>query len=154
MIAPAITLYSVVLGVHIAAVVIAFGVTFAYPVIFAAARRDPDGLAWFHRMQTRLGHRLILPGLGVVILAGIYLATKGHYWKEFWVQWSLGAALVLGAVGSAYMTPRERRLAELAAQDPQGAEYQALGKQVGIVGSLLSLLVLVTVFVMTLKPFS
>lgn len=150
----AITLYSVVLAVHIAAVVVAFGVTFAYPIVFTTARRDPSGVAWFHRMQVRLGRRLIYPGLAVVILAGIYLASKGHYWKEFWVQWSLGASLVIGAVGGSFLLPRERKLAELAERDPSSEEYAALGKQVGITGSLLSLLVLVTVFVMTAKPFS
>ncbi len=150
----AVELYPVIRAVHIAAVVIAFGVTFAYPVIFVAARRDPSGLAWFHRMQVRLGRTIIYPGLAVVILAGIYLTSKGNYWKEFWVQWSLGAALVIGAVGGSFMLPRERKLAELAEADPASAEYQALGKKVGIVGSLMSLLVLITIFVMTAKPFS
>jgi uncharacterized membrane protein len=154
MISLAVQLYDVVLFVHIAAVVIAFGVTFAYPVIFVAARRDPTGLAWFHRMQVRLGQRLIYPGLAVIIIAGIYLASKRHAWDEFWVQWSLGAALVIGALGGSFMLPRERKLAEMAEADPASSEYQALGQKVGTVGALMSLLVLVTVFVMTVKPFS
>jgi hypothetical protein len=150
----AVQLYDVILFVHIAAVVIAFGVTFAYPIIFTAARRDPEGLAWFHRMQVRLGRRLIYPGLAVIILAGIYLASKRHAWDEFYVQWSLGAAIVIGALGGSFMLPRERKLAELAEAGPSAPEYERIGKQTGIVGSLMSLLVLITVFVMTVKPFS
>ena len=40
--APAVVFYEVVLAVHVMAVVVAFGVTFAFPIVFAvAARHDP-----------------------------------------------------------------------------------------------------------------
>lgn len=160
----ALELYDAVLALHIA-VVVAFGVTFAYPIMYAAASRsEARSLPAFHRLQAVLGQRLVSPGLAVVVIAGIYLASKGHSWSEFWVQWGLGAAIVIGGVGGAYLNPRERRLAEIAERDVgQSAgggavslsqEYRGLARQVGIGSGLMSLLVLVTVFVMTAKPFS
>ncbi len=64
------------------------------------------------------------------------------------------SSLVIGAVGGGFLLPREQRLAELAADERSRDDHQSLGKQVGIAGSLLSLLVLITVFVMTANPFS
>ena len=55
-----ISFYNVVLFIHITAVVLAFGVTFAYPVVFAAARQSHRRhLPFFHRMQHVIGQRLI-----------------------------------------------------------------------------------------------
>ena len=52
----AITFYDVVLTVHILAVVVAFGVVFAYPVIDAQVRRaGPGDLAALHRLHVALG---------------------------------------------------------------------------------------------------
>lgn len=150
----AVQLYDFVLAVHIAAVVIAFGATFAYPIIHAAVRRDPAGLAWFRRVQLVLARRLISPGLLIVILAGLYLASKRHAFDEFWVQWSLAAALVIGGVEGAFMIPRYRRLIEGAEADPAAAEHAKTSKQVTAVGAFLGLLVVITIFVMVTKPFS
>ena len=50
--------YDVVLALHIMAVVVAFGVTFAYPIMFAvAARHDARGrpAAAPHRVHDRAG---------------------------------------------------------------------------------------------------
>jgi hypothetical protein len=91
--------------VHIAAVVVAFGVTFAYPLfVLAGARLDPSAMPWFHRMQQLIGRRLINPGLGVVLLAGIYLASYLDKWHAFYVQWGIGVVIVLGALEGAFMT--------------------------------------------------
>ena len=69
------------------------------------------------RAERAVGQRLITPGLGVVLLAGIYLASKLHAWSAFYVQWGLGVAIVLGALGGMFFAPTEKRLAELADTD-------------------------------------
>jgi hypothetical protein len=155
----ALTGFTVVLAVHIMAVVVAFGVIFAYPLIsFLGRRMDPSGLAWYHRMQGKIGRTLVAPGLLVVFLAGLYLASKLHSFSDFYVQWGIGAAIVLGGLSGGYFAPREARLATLAARDvgsgPDGTggklgpEYVALSRQVDIVGGVACLLVLVTIFLM------
>ncbi|HEX2017078.1 MAG TPA: DUF2269 family protein [Solirubrobacteraceae bacterium] len=158
----AVSLFEIALAVHIAAVVIGFGVTFAYPVFYGYGRRlDPRAMPWFHRVAERIGKTVISPGLLVVVLVGIYLTSHLHQWSAFYVQWGMGAAIVLGALGGAYFSPRERRLAELATRDvaaagPEGdvrfsAEYERLFRQISIVGMLSSLLVLVTIFLMSVQ---
>ena len=161
MLAPAVMFWQVILALHIVAVVVAFGVTFAYPVIFTVgARMDPRAMPWFHRMQVQIGRRLVNPGLLVVVLAGIYLASKLHQWSSFYVQWGIGVALVLGGLEGAFMMPRSRRLAELAEADVEragggevtwSAEYEKLGRQAGIVGALMGLLVIITIYLMTVQ---
>lgn len=161
MLVTAVAFWQIVLAIHIAAVVVAFGVTFAYPVINAlATRMDPRAMPWYHRTQVILGTRLITPGLAVVLIAGIYLASKLHQWSFFFVQWGLAVTIVLGALGGLFFAPSERKLAELADRDVKaagdgevkwGADYQALERRVALVGAISSLLILITIYVMTVQ---
>jgi hypothetical protein len=150
MLVTAVAFPDVVLAVHIAAVLITFGVIFAYPVIYlAAAQLGPQAMPVYYRMRALLGRRLISPGLGLVLVAGIYLASDLHQWKHFYTQWGVAIVVVIGAIQGAFLTPREKRLAELAEGDVSGPEYQALSKRVAMVDSLLLVLVLATVYLMT-----
>jgi hypothetical protein len=161
MLIQAVVFWQLVLAVHIVAVVAGFGVVFAYPVfVLAGARLDPRAMPWFHRMQQMVGRRLINPALGVVLIAGIYLASDLHQWKQFYVGWGVVAVVVIGALEGAVMIPGEGRLAELAERDIAAAgdgavawspEYQAQVRRVGAFGALLSLLIVVTVFLMTVQ---
>jgi hypothetical protein len=160
MLIPAVTFYTFALAIHIASIVIAFGVTFAYPVIYAVGiRSEARSMPGIHRIQGSVGKFVISPFLGLALLAGIYLASKLHTWSDFYVQWGLGVIVILGGLGGAYFAPRERRLAELAdrdlaAGDPHAsdfafsAEYTALRKQVFSVNVAANLLVLLTIYFM------
>ncbi len=158
----AASLYEIVLAVHIMAVVVGFGVTFAYPIMFSvAARHDPRSLPLMHRVEYTIERYLVNPGLLLVVLAGIYLASDGHHWSEFFVQWGLGAALVIGGLVGAVMIPTAKRAEQLAARDlaaaAEGAtelspEYRAAVRRLSTVGSLLSALVLVTILFMAIQP--
>lgn len=159
MLVPAVAFTQVVLALHIVAVVLAFGVTFAYPLFLAAgARMDPRAMPWFHRTQGLIGQRLISPGLLVVIVAGIYLASKEHQWHAFYVQWGLAIAVVIGALGGAFFSPSERKLSTLAERDIAAAgdgevawseEYKEVLSRVRVVGALTDVLIVVTIYLMT-----
>lgn len=159
---PAASAYEIVLAIHIMAVVVAFGVTFAYPIMFAiTARHEPRSLPLMHRIATMIDRALVNGGLTVVVLAGIFLATDGKRWSEFFVQWGLGAAIVIGALVGSVMIPAGKRARALAERDIAAAgggeiemsdEYQAVVRRLQRVGSLLSALVLVTILVMAIKP--
>jgi uncharacterized membrane protein len=158
-VAPAVTFAEVVLAVHIMAVIVAFGATFAYPIMFSvAARRDPRSLPVLHRVEYSIERRLVNPGLLIVLVAGIYLASHLHSWSAFYVQWGLAAVVVIGAVVGSVMIPTAKRAEALAERDVAASgqdaislseEYRALTRRLASVGSLLSLLVLVTVYFMT-----
>jgi hypothetical protein len=154
--------YEIVLALHIMAVVIAFGVTFAYPIMFAVgARQDPRSLPLLHRIEYTIERTLVNGGLVVVVAAGIFLASDGHLWSEFFVQWGLGAAIVIGGLVGSVMIPTAKRAEAVAARDvaaagegevPMSDEYRALVRRLSTVGPLLSLIVLLTIAVMVIKP--
>ncbi len=154
----AVSAYDVVLAIHIMAVVVTFGVVFAYPIMFGvAAKADPRSLPLIHRIETRIERTLVNGGLVVVVGAGIFLATDGKHWSEFFVQWGLGAAIVIGGLVGAVMIPASKRAQQLAERDlaaggEMSAEYQAVTRRLAIVGSLLSVLVLLTILFMAVKP--
>jgi uncharacterized membrane protein len=154
--------YDVVLAVHIMAVVIAFGWTFTLPIVYAvAAKRDPRSLPVLHRIELLINRFILNPALVVVVGAGIFLASDGHHWNEFFVQWGLGAVLVIGAIVGSVTIPAGKRAEQLAARDiaasgdrpiELSAEYQAIVRRLSRVGPLLSLLVLLTILFMAIKP--
>jgi hypothetical protein len=161
---PAVTFYTFALAVHIAAIVIAFGVTFAYPVMYAVGiRSEPRSMPGIHRIQDTVGKFVISPFIGLALLAGIYLASKLHVWSDFYVQWGLVVIVVIGALGGVFFAPRERRLAELAERDiaaadqaspsePNvvfGAEYKELRQLVFRVNVLADVLILLSIYFMT-----
>ena len=154
--------YEIVLALHIIAVVVAFGATFIYPVMFAVgARGDPRSLPLLHRVEYTIERTLTNFGLLVVLGAGIFLASDRHQWSEFFVQWGLAAAVVIGGLIGAVMIPTAKRAEQVAARDIEAAgggeielseEYRALVRRLGRVGSLLSALVVVTIAIMVVKP--
>jgi hypothetical protein len=164
MLVPAVTFYTVALAIHIAAIVIAFGVTFAYPVMYGVGiRSEPASMPGFHRIQDSVGKFVITPFLAVALAAGIYLASKLHVWSLFYVQWGLAVIILIGGLGGAFFAPRERRLAELAERDLAAAgpspgstgatifsaEYLALRRQIFLVNLGANVLVLATIYFMT-----
>ena len=154
--------YELVLALHIIAVVVAFGVAFAYPVMFAVgARRDPRSLPLLHRVEYTIERTLMNFGLLFVLGAGIFLASDGHLWSEFFVQWGLAAVVVIGGLVGSVMIPTAKRAEQVAARDIQAAgggevelsdDYRALVRRLGSVGSLLSAIVVVTIVIMVVKP--
>jgi hypothetical protein len=155
--------YELVLALHVMAVVVAFGVTFAYPVMFGvAAKHGVRSMPLLHRIEYTIERMLINPGLLVVLAAGIFLASDGHHWGQFFVQWGLGVAIVIGAVVGSVMIPTAKRAEQVAIRDLSAAsgeadvemseEYQALVRRLSTVGTGLSLLVLVTILFMVVKP--
>jgi hypothetical protein len=158
MFATALRFYDIVTFLHILAVVLAFGVTFTYGLTEAlTARLAPDKLPWLHRLQYEIGRKFITPAATVVLLAGLYLALSGDGpfdLKDWWVGFGLLSILVILGLNGAYFNPREKRLSELAERDLAGGgigpEYQALSRQVAVVGGLTGLLIVVTVLFMVL----
>jgi hypothetical protein len=157
-----VTAYSVVLAVHIMAVVFAFGATLAYPVLLGAiSKADSRALPALYKALHAISVRVIMPGLAVVVVCGIYLASDHKLWSDFFVQWGLGAAVAIGAVEGMFLSPNERRLVEVAERDLTAsgegefvgsAEHDALVRRIGAVGASMDLIVLVTILFMAIKP--
>jgi len=153
-----------VLAVHILGVVVGFGVTFAYPIFFrVGSRLEPGAMPWFFRMMQLLTRQLVYPGLLIVLVCGIYLASQKHQFSAFYVQWGFFAVVAIGALEGGLIAPRVRKLIvvsqrELAAAPVAGAgpssafsfsgDYRAVFNQLSIAGAAQSLIVILTVFFM------
>ena len=154
----AVAFFEVVLALHILAVVFAFGATFAYPVLLGTvAKADTRAMPALYRALHAISQRVIMPGLGLVVIFGIYLASHLHVWNTFFVQWGLAVSIVIGAVEGVYLGPREKRLIEVADRDlaaagdgqvTPSAEHDALVRRIGLVGALMDLLVVLTIYFM------
>ncbi len=152
----AITFYDVILTVHILAVVVAFGVMFAHPVIDAQVRSSGGAdLAALHRLHVALARRLITPAMTVVLLAGLYLAIDRWSLGDPWISATFAVLLVLFVLTSSVLVPADLRLAEIAERAEAGAggeEYERERRMANRFGGLALLLVVVAIFLMVAKP--
>jgi hypothetical protein len=141
----AIVFYDVVLSIHVMAIVAAFGVWFAYPLLVVR------GDAAAHRAQVRVARMVVTPAGTLALLAGVYLASDRSYWSEVWVSVPLLILIVLMGITGAYFVPRQQRLAELA-EAGAGPEYATLATQVERVAFAAAGLVVIAIFFMVAKP--
>ncbi|HET6570336.1 MAG TPA: DUF2269 family protein [Solirubrobacterales bacterium] len=164
MAAGVITFYWTVVFVHVVSVVVGFGPTFVYPILWRHARKSyPRSLPYMlHTMET-IGKAVIGPASLLILLSGIYLVSDGPYdFSATFVQVALPIIVVLILAGPLYFGRSEGKLAELAERDiaaspPDGEvrlsdEFDALFRQVTVVARLASLAVLVALFFMVVKP--
>ncbi len=157
-----VAFYNVVLAVHIAAVVFAFGATLAYPVLLGTiTKADSRALPALYKAMHAISTKVIMPGLALVLICGIYMASDAKLWSEFFVQWGFGAVIVIGAVEGMFLSPREKKLCEVADRDlaasgegpfQPSSEHDTLVKQIGGIGALMDTIVLLTILFMAIKP--
>ena len=154
-----VTAYSVGLFVHILAVVVGVGATYAFPVVLAWVERfAPESVPPVYAALRRVDRIIVTPGLVIVLLGGLYLLSEGGIEaSESWVTVGFIAVLALLGMTHAYFRPRWDRGIELAERDlanggELGEEFRANSKQMAIAGMLMSLLVVVTIFFMVVKP--
>ena len=77
--AAVISLYNIVLWIHVTAVVGAFGLTLAYPLLMSSARQGAErALPSLHWLIGMWGARLVSIGGLVVLAAGLYLASTAR----------------------------------------------------------------------------
>src|SRR3954462_7756257 len=110
----ALTSYSVVMALHIMAVLAAYGLPLAAPLFLPYLRRKhPRSMPGVHDVQHRLNIRLTGPGTVLILAAGIYMASKHHLWDETWVAVPVAIIAVIAVVGGAVIVPSTRRMATL-----------------------------------------
>jgi uncharacterized membrane protein len=159
----AVTGYEISLWVHISAVVIGLGATFAESIAFPVAMRlDARHLPYVHRLQLAINQYLATPALVVILLTGMYQVSDADLsFGDFWISASFAILVVLGGLLGAYFVPADRRLGPLAQRDIERSgdgqvvlsdEYQRAARTEGIVGMVAGLLVIVVIYLMVTKP--
>ena len=163
MIATAVAFYDVITFVHVSAVVVGFGPTYAYAVFAAVASRDSlrgslavaRGIVAWNRVALNIAMVLIL-------VTGLYLAGERWDFSEFFISWGLVAILLLFGLAHGYFGPRERQMVEILEEEVAAGRgestdapdrFSAIETQVDRMGGIAGLVVLLTIYVMTAKPF-
>jgi hypothetical protein len=153
----AVTFYDVSVWLHVSAVVVGFGATFAESITFPVAMKmDVRHLPFVHKLGIAINQRMASPALALIIITGIYQTADRWEFSQFWISATFVIALILGGLNGAYFIPRERRLLaqierELAESGEPSADYQRKARQLGMVGALAGLLVLLAIFFMVTK---
>ena len=154
----AIAFYDISVFVHVAAVVVGFGATFAESLMFPVAMKvGKQHLPYVHRLQLAINQRLASPALLLIIITGIYQTADRWEFGDFWISATFLIAIVLGGLIGAYFIPSDRRLAPLAERDLAATgdvshAYQRQARRQGMLGALAGVLVLLAVFLMVTKP--
>ena len=159
----AIDFYSVVLFLHIVAAVVGFGPTFGYAFFQGFAERNhPRSIPNVMRAIHAVDRYLVVPGLLVVLAAGVYLVLEGPWdWSDGFVNVGMAIVIILLVLALTWFPWIERKLVELAERDIAASgdgevelsdEYWAASKRSALVGSLAGVLVIVAVFFMVVKP--
>ncbi len=153
--------YKIALFLHILAVVLAFGPTFGYAVFFSTAPQYPRAVPAILTGIQRCDRYLVQPGMIVLLLAGIYLlVASDDAWSgsDAFVTVGFIAIIALFGLQHAFFRPQTAKAKELAERDLQkgeefSPEFEAISARLSNVGKIAGLIVVVTIFFMSYKPF-
>jgi uncharacterized membrane protein len=159
----AITAYSFSIFIHVTAVMVGLGSTFALAVATPVALKlDPRHLPYVHQLSIVLNRFFASPALLIVIVTGFYQVSEGSWsFGDAWISATFAIVIVLGAIMGAVFMPSAKRLKALSERDiaaagggpvTMSAEYQEKAKIENIFGPITGLLLVVAVFLMVVKP--
>ena len=153
--------YKIALFLHILAVVLAFGPTFGYGILFSVLPQYPRATPALLAGIQKIDRYLVTPGMVVLLLAGIYLIiASDDAWDGSEAFITVGFVAIIALFGLQHgffrpQTAKAKKLAErdLKAGDALSEEFEGVARRLGTVGPIAGLIVVVTVFFMTYKPF-
>ena len=159
----AITAYNFSIFLHVTAVMVGFGATFALSVATPIAMKlDPRHLPYVHQLSLVLNRFFAGPALVIVIATGFYQVSKGN-WKfgDAWISATFAIVIVLGGLMGAVFMPSAKALKTLSERDVAAAgggpvtvseEYNKRARAEVIAGPITGLLLVAAVFLMVTKP--
>lgn len=153
--------YKVALFLHILAVVLAFGPTFGYALFLSVAPQYPRAVPAILTGVQRCDRYLVTPGMIVLLIAGIYLLiASDDAWSgsDAFVTVGFLAIIVLLGLQHAFFRPQTAKAKELAERDlgkgdELSPEFNEISERLSNVGKIAGLIVVVTIFFMSYKPF-
>jgi len=151
--------YKFAVFLHILAVVLAFGPTFGYALFFSVVPQHPRATPAILAGVQKCDRYLVNPGMIVLLLAGLYLLSDGPWeTSDAFIGVGFLAIIVLFGLQHGFFQPQTRKARELAERDLKSGdalsdEFTALSERIGKVGTLAGVIVVVTVFFMSYKPF-
>ena len=164
MIAAEVQFYDVIVWLHISAVVVGFGPTFAFGLYAVFTQKNhPRSVPAMLAAQNAVVKTMVTGGMFVILATGIYLAIDRELFDEVFVGVGIAAILVLFGLAHGYFLPHDRRALELAERDIAASadgevkfsdEFEAETAKSARMGPIAGLLVILTIYFMTAKPFA
>ena len=153
MLAAEVQFYDVIVFFHILAVVLAYGPTFAYGLFFATAgKTNPAALPAVGRAVVTWSKVATRLGLLVILISGLWLTDDRWDFSDFFTSWGLIAVLILFGMTQFHFIPTTQRFVE-AAEAGRQDEVMALAGAQQKTGPIAGIIVILTIYVMTAKPF-
>jgi uncharacterized membrane protein len=151
-------LYEILHWLHVTSAVlwVGGGATIALLATMVLGARDDVELGYIVKRLAILGPRFFAPLSGLTGLFGILLVAThdAFHFSEGWIGLSMLLWIISGAVGGAYLSPRAERLrAGIEASGRVTDDLRETVGQVLLVARVDSVVLLVIVFLMTVKPF-
>lgn len=147
-----IPLYLAVKFVHVLTAILALGTSAGLGIVLEFWGDDPRHGSYVLRAIYRVEAAFVLPGYGLVLVTGLWLANQGWGLTTRWVE----AALVLWVLGGvcllAVLPILRRQIGLLESDGPASARYRRLsllGRALGAAGGLVVVLI---VLLMVFKP--
>ena len=155
-------LFPWLLFLHVLGAIVAFGPTFAFPIIGSMGGADPQHANFATRVSNALSHKLVYPigitlpitGALMILVRGIDLSSRAYWW--------LGLAIVIyiATYGYSYFVQSKlvHRVIEMtSAPPPPGAsgpppELLALIGRIQRGGKAMTVALLTIIFLMVVKP--
>lgn len=146
--------YLLLKWLHILSAIVAVGANVTYGIWIARASRNPAALPFTLRGIKLIDDRIANPAYGLLLVTGLLMVFVGRL--QLTIPWLL-TALVLYVfvvlVGLLGYTPTLRR--QIRVLDSEGFDspnYQALASRGTILGIVVTILAIVIVFLMVVKP--
>ena len=160
-------LFPIVLFVHVAGAILAFGPTYAFMILGPMAGNEPQHLNFALRVQKKISSTLIAPlallqgvtGLTLVALIGFDILTRG------WLLLAIALYVILLAIGFLVLIPSLAILIPATSAPPPTPpagdagpsgpppHIAAARDRARLGGMINAVLILVSVFLMVTKPF-
>lgn len=157
------TSYKIELFLHVIFVVVALGVTFAYPFMQGFAERKGVGpTRFFLEFSERVERFLVIPGTILLFIFGGLLISNGNtpnQYKDDMPAWLMVSIVwFLAAFAAAFFVQRKNVSNAIKSLEgvPDSAAlptaYEPIGKRIQMVGGLLGVSVIAIAFLMVWKP--
>jgi hypothetical protein len=153
--------YNISLWLHITAVMVGFGSTFALAIATPVAMKlNPRHLPYVAELSLRLNRFFAMPALIIVIATGFYQISKGNWDYDFWIIGTLVIVVVLGGIMGMVFLPEAKELKAISEREIAAAgdgpytpsdEYNQRARAGMIFGPITGLLLVAAVFLMVTK---
>ena len=162
-VATTITGYNISLFLHIVAVVVGLGATFAESILFPVFMSgDKRALPTLHKVQLAINRYFASPALLVILITGFYQVAEGNWdLGSFWISASIAIVILIGGINGAYFIPADRKLGAMVTEEIAAAgdgpfepseEYMQQSKVEGMIGAFTGIMVIAVIFLMVIKP--